>query len=146
MENPFLVFLHSLLRYGVLLTVAAAGLLHLRAFLQGRPILNGERMMAIVAVILCHSQLVVGAILYGINFGAYSSMGGEIGRFWKMEHIGAMVIAIALVTIGRASSKRAKDERVKQKRIAIYYLIALALMLWAIPWPFTEIGHGRGWL
>lgn len=146
MDNPFLLFLHSLLRYGVLLTVAGAGILHLRGLLQGRPILIGERRLAIIAVILCHTQLVIGAILYAMNFSVYKGMGGEVGRFWKMEHLGTMLIAIALVTIGRASSKRTKDERTKQKRIAIYFLIALALMLWAIPWPFTQIGHGRGWL
>lgn len=146
MENPFLVFLHSLLRYGVLLTVATAGILHLRALLTKSPILNGERALAILAVILCHTQLVVGLILYAINFDTYRNMGGAVGRFWKMEHLGMMVIAVALVTIGRASSKRAREERVKQKRIAIFFLIALALMLFAIPWPFTEIGHGRGWL
>lgn len=146
MENPFLVFLHSLLRYGVLFTVAAAGILHLRAFLQRRPILTYERTLSVLAVIFCHVQLVIGLILYLMNFNTYSSMGGDVGRFWKMEHLGTMIIAIALVTIGRATAKRAKDERVKQKRIAIYFLIALALILWAIPWPFTEIGHGRGWL
>ncbi|HRH69285.1 MAG: hypothetical protein JNL43_11065 [Flavobacteriales bacterium] len=146
MDNPFLLFLHSLLRYGVLLAVAGAGLLHLQGLLQKRSILIGERTLTILAVILCHTQLVVGSILYAMNFSIYGSMGGEVGRFWKMEHIGAMVIAIILVTVGRVSSKRVKDERTKQKRIAIFFLIALALMLWAIPWPFTQIGHGRGWL
>ncbi len=146
MENPFLLFSHSLLRYGVLLTVAGAGFLHLRGFLMKRQILNGERTLAIAAVILCHTQLVIGVILYAMNYSVYKTMGGEVGRFWKMEHLGAMVIAIIIVTIGRASSKRAKDERIKQKRVALYFLIALALMLWAIPWPFTQIGHGRGWL
>lgn len=145
MDNPLLLFLHSLLRYGVLLTVAAAGLLNLQGLLQKRAILNGERTLSIVAVILCHAQLVIGFMLYAINFSVYKTMGGEVGRFWKMEHMGAMVIAIAMVTVGRASSKRARDERIKRKRVAIYFLIALALMLWAIPWPFTEIGHGRGW-
>ena len=146
MDNPFLLFLHSLLRYGVLLTVAAAGIVHLRGFLLYRPILNGERALAIVAVIVCHVQLVIGLILYFSNFKRYSQMSGEMGRFWKMEHIGIMVIAVILVTVGRVLSKRAKDERVKQKRVAIFFLIALALILWAIPWPLTSVGHGRGWL
>lgn len=146
MESHFMLFFHSLLRYGVLLTVAAAGLMHLRGMLQHRPILNMDRAMAIAAVIFCHTQLVIGAILYGMNFSAYSRMEGEVGRFWKMEHLGVMVIAIVLVTIGRALSKRAKEERTKQQRVAVFYLIALALMLWAIPWPFTQLGSGRGWL
>ncbi len=146
MDNPFLLFVHSLLRYGVLLAVAAAGLIHLRGYLLQRPILNGERALAIVAVIFCHVQLVIGLILYLANFERYSHMSGAMGRFWKMEHIGTMVIAVILVTLGRVLSKRAKDERIKQKRVAIFFLIALALMLWAIPWPFTAIGHGHGWI
>lgn len=146
MQDHLLLFVHSLLRYGVLLSVALAGLMHLHGSLRQRPILIGERKLSIIAVILCHSQLVIGLLLYLMNFSTYSQMGGEVGRFWKMEHIGVMVFAIALVTIGRVSSKRAKDERLKQKRVAIFYLIALALMLWAIPWPSTELGRGRGWL
>ena len=146
MDNPFLDFTHSLLRYGVLLIVAAAGLIHLRGLLLQRPILNYERSLSIWAVVLCHVQLIVGLLLYIMYWGRISDMAGEEGRFWKVEHIGTMVVAVALVTIGRATAKRATTEIAKQKRIAIYYLIALALMLWAIPWPFTDIGHGRAWL
>ncbi|MBL7953329.1 MAG: hypothetical protein JNM62_16600 [Flavobacteriales bacterium] len=146
MENHFFVFVHSLLRYGVLLTVTAAGLLHLRGWLAQKALLNGDRAISVWALILCHVQLVIGIILYALNWNSYYHMSGSVGRFWRIEHPAAMVIAIALVTFGRASSKRAKDERTKQKRIAIYYLIALVLILWAIPWPFREIGHGRGWI
>ena len=95
MDNPFLVFAHSLIRYGVLITVAFAGLVHLRGMLFKRPILTYERALSIVAMVLCHVQLVVGLILYLINFKQYTMMQGPEGRFWKMEHIGTMVIAIA---------------------------------------------------
>lgn len=146
MENPFFLFVHSLLRYGVLLLVAWAGIVHLRGYLLQRPILNGDRALAIAAMVVCHIQLVIGLILYISNFEIYKNMNGEMGRFWKMEHLGTMVIAIILVTVGRMMSKRAKEERIKQRHIAIFYLIALVLILWAIPWPYTAIGHGRGWL
>ncbi|MBK7102557.1 MAG: cytochrome B [Flavobacteriales bacterium] len=146
MDNHFLLFVHSLLRYGVLLTVAGAGILHLRGYLAKRPILTGERTLAIWAMILCHTQIVIGLILYLLNFSAYAQMSVDIGRFWKMEHIGTMILAAVLVTLGRVLSKKAKDERIKQKRVAIFYLIALVLILWAIPWPATTVGHGRGWL
>ena len=146
MNDPFLTFTHSLLRYGLLVVVALAGGLHLRGWLLRRPILTYERTLSIVAVIVAHTQVVVGLILYGINFSSFSHMRGEIGRYWKMEHIGTMILAVALITIGRISSKRAQDELDKQKRIAIHYLIALVLMVWAVPWPFTTMGHGRGWI
>ena len=79
--------------------------------------------------------------------GNQSWMGDTVRRFWKFEHIGMMVLAIALVTIGRIVSKRAETERGKQLRIAIFYLLALLIMLMMIPWPFTAIGKAQaiGW-
>lgn len=146
MDFSFLSFVHSLLRYAVLLALIYAFATNLRGWLMGRPILTGDRLAAIVAMVLCHVQLVLGIILYLQNYGAIRQMGGAVGRFWRFEHIGTMIIAIALVTIGRMLSKRAKEEPVKQRHIAVFYGIGLALMLWAVPWPFREVGHGLGWL
>ncbi len=148
MDGHFFVFFHSLLRYGVLVAVAYAGLAHLAGLLLQRPILTVHRTMAIVAMVLCHLQLVTGLILY-LMHGWYAADSSQpLGRFWKFEHIGMMVIAITLVTLGRSLSKRAKIERSKQLRVAVFFLIGLLIMLWAIPWPFTEIGRssGKGWL
>lgn len=146
MDHSFLIFAHSLLRYLVLFAVAYAGITHLVGLLRSTPILNGERTVAIVAMALCHLQLVLGLALYLLRRGLYENMAKPTQTFWKYEHLGTMLIAIILVTLGRTLSKRAKEERGKQMRVAIFYLIALGLMLWATPWPFTEIGHGRPWL
>jgi hypothetical protein len=68
-------------------------------------------------------------------------------RFWKMEHIGTMVLAVALITIGRILSKKAKTEDGKQLRIAIFFTIGLLLILVMIPWPFmAKFSHAYGWL
>ena len=142
-----LSFLHSLLRYLLLVALIWAFLVNLRGWLMGRPILTGERMMTIIAMVLCHIQLVLGALLYLFNWKAMSGEDANATmRFFKYEHAGTMLIAIALVTVGRSLSKRAMDERTKQKRVAIFYGIGLLLILWAIPWPFREVGHGLGWL
>ena len=77
---------------------------------------------------------------------AIGKMAGLHQRFWKFEHIGTMVVAIVLITLGRVLAKRAKEERRKQLLVGVFFLLALVLILWAIPWPFTEIGHGREWL
>lgn len=148
MDSSFLVFAHSVLRYAVLLAVAYAGITHLLGRLRLRPILTIHRTMAIVAVVVCHVQLVLGLILYLMNSTYALDSSSPLGRFWRFEHIGTMVVAVVLVTLGRSLSKRVKDERAKQMRVAVFYLIALVLMLWAIPWPVTEFGHltGRGWL
>jgi cytochrome bd-type quinol oxidase subunit 1 len=102
-------------------------------------------------MVLCHVQLVLGLVLYAMRWEKlHKNFAQEphspVFRFWKYEHIGTMLVAILLVTLGRMLSKRASTEQGKQLRVAIFYLIALVLMLWATPWPFTEIGIGRGWL
>ena len=146
MDGSLFLFFHSLLRYLLLFAVIGAAVGHLRGYINKRPIHNMERTLSILAVVFSHIQLAIGLFLYFIRKHYALDGSSAAGRFWKMEHLGAMLVAIALVTIGRALSKRARDERQKQRRIWLFYLIALALMLWAIPWPFREIGHGRGWI
>lgn len=142
----FFEFFHSLLRWGVLITVTMAGIFALVGYLKRQPIIGWHRATAVIAMVLCHIQLVVGALLYGMRFQVFQLMPPAQARYWKMEHIGMMIIAIVLVTIGHSTSKRAHDEQKKQLRIAVFYLIALAIFLVTIPWPFTAVGAGRGWL
>ena len=103
-------------------------------------------MITIVAMVLCHVQLVIGMILYAQNFQLFDKMSGSYKRFWKFEHIGTMIVAVILITLGRVLSKRAQEEYAKQRLVAILYGIGLLLILWAIPWPFTDMGRSLGWL
>lgn len=148
MENPasFLSFLHSLIRYGVVLALFLAIIVSWRGVLMQRPILVWERMVVIIGMVLCHVQLVLGLILYSMRFKAFGKMSPEFERFWKYEHIGTMVIAITLVTVGRMLAKRAKSEQRKHLLVGVFYLLGLLLILWATPWPFTVIGHQYKWI
>lgn len=152
-----LQLLHSLLRWLVLLSVGTAGILALKGYLRKDPIIVWERTLTILAMVTCHVQLAIGLALYAMRFKRYDSavnwmgnqtmLGENVRRYWKFEHIGMMVLAIALVTIGRMVSKRATTEPGKQLRVAIFYLLALVIMLMMIPWPFTAIGQNQniGW-
>ncbi len=144
---------HSILRWLVLISVGISGIVALKGYLQKTPIIVWERSLTILAMVVCHIQLLIGGGLYAMKFKTYDAvtargnqswMGDTVRRFWKFEHIGMMVLAIALVTIGRMVSKRAKTEQGKQLRIAIFYLLALVIMLMMIPWPFTAIGKAQG--
>jgi hypothetical protein len=148
MENgSFLLFAHSLLRWLVLLSVAGAALVSWRGLVLKTPIMVWERTLAIVALAVCHLQLLLGLLLYMINYKAIDiGYAGDTKRYWKFEHLGMMLIAILLVTLGRVLSKRAKAEGAKQLLVAVFYTAALLIMLWSIPWPFTELGWNRGWL
>jgi len=53
-----------------------------------------------------------------------------------------MIIAIALITIGFSLSKRAQESITKFKRVAVFYLLGLIIILSSIPWPFRIPGAG----
>jgi hypothetical protein len=98
-----------------------------------------------LALIIMHLQLVFGLVLYFISpkvvFSA-SSMKDSVLRFFLVEHIGLMILAVILVTIGYIKSDRAVEGRIKYRLLIIYYSIVLLLILLAIPWPFRGLGSG----
>jgi high-affinity Fe2+/Pb2+ permease len=98
-----------------------------------------------LALIIMHIQLVLGLVLYFISpkviFSASSMKDGFL-RFFLVEHISLMIIAVILVTVGYVKSDRAEDMIKKNKRVLIYYSIAFVLILASIPWPFRPLGAG----
>jgi NADH:ubiquinone oxidoreductase subunit 2 (subunit N) len=108
---------------------------------------KSDRMLNMFAMVSLHIQLVIGLILYftseKVKF-VDGWMGDSIRRFYGMEHILLMVIAIVLVTIGHAKAKRATESAKKHKTILIFYAIGLILIIASIPWPFRNLGV-EGW-
>jgi hypothetical protein len=62
-------------------------------------------------------------------------MKDPIIRFFTVEHIAAMVLAVALLHVNRARSKRVSPDRARFRSIWIWTLVVLALILVSIPWP-----------
>jgi predicted membrane channel-forming protein YqfA (hemolysin III family) len=50
-------------------------------------------------------------------------------RYWTMEHLVGMLIAIILITIGHSRSKRATTPTGKHKAIATFYTMGILVML-----------------
>ncbi len=98
------------------------------------------------AMIIIHLQLVIGLVLYFISpkvIFAASAMKDSVLRFYLVEHIALMLIAIVLITVGYVKSKKVAGTIRMFKPVIVYYLIGLALILVSIPWPFR--GLGAGW-
>lgn len=143
MYLPVLV-LHSLLRWLVLL----AGLLALIRALTGifgpRPWTPTDDRASRLFAITLDVQVVIGLVLYGvlspITRGAFENLGAAMGnstlRFWAVEHVLLMLIALALVHVGRARARRARHDSVRHRQAAIFFGIALVLVIVAIPWPW----------
>ena len=107
-----------------------------------------DRKLNMFAMVSMHLQLVIGLILYFIspnvkvalaNMGA--AMKNTMLRHVSVEHIIMMLIAIVLITIGHAKSKRLTDANAKHRKIFLFYTIGLLIILAAIPWPFRGFGH-----
>lgn len=73
-------------------------------------------------------------------------MKNPVTRFFAVEHITGMIIAIALIHIGKAQGKKELPDKNKHRRMAICYGIALLIILLSVPWPFRVAGAGRGWI
>ena len=99
------------------------------------------------AFIFTHIQLLLGLGLYFIShkvqFAAGVMKDSQL-RFFTVEHISLMLIAIILITIGYLKAKKQAPEAKAHKTIFTYYLIGLILILVSIPWPFRA-ALGGGW-
>jgi NADH:ubiquinone oxidoreductase subunit 2 (subunit N) len=106
---------------------------------------KSDRMLNMFAMVSLHIQLVIGLILYftseKVKF-VEGWMGNKVLRFYGMEHILLMILAIVLVTIGHAKAKRASEPSKKHKTILLFYAIGLILIIASIPWPFRQLGAG----
>ena len=104
---------------------------------------KSDRLLNMFAMVSLHIQLVIGLILYFTSAKVSIVEGwmkNQLLRFYGMEHISLMIIAIILVTIGHAKAKRASEPAKKHKTILLFYAIGLILILASIPWPFRKLG------
>ena len=61
-------------------------------------------------------------------------MGDAGARFYLVEHSVVMLVALGLAHAGRSLSKKAEVDGRKHMRAAIFFTIALLLVLALIPW------------
>jgi membrane protein DedA with SNARE-associated domain len=106
-----------------------------------------HRLVNMFAMISLHTQLLIGLVLYFTSDKVQFIEGwmkSPLLRFYGMEHLAGMLIAIVLVTIGHSKSKKAVSSSDKFKSIKLWYVLALILILAFIPWPFRT-ALGAGW-
>jgi hypothetical protein len=144
-----LLHTHSALRWlGLFFMVAAIIDSGIR---MKRPLKEAGPKFSLFALIITHTQLVIGALLYFVSptvkgfMQAGDVMKNSVARFFIVEHAVMMVLAIAVLTIGYSKAKRAVDEASRHRKIFFAYLIALIIIIVSIPWPIREVGIGRGW-
>lgn len=137
---------HSGLRWLVLISIILAIVAALTQW--NRASQNGKQLrFASIALRITHLQLLVGLVIYFISPKvqfAGDIMGNAVTRFYTVEHLLMMIIAIALITVGYSRAKRLTSTSGKAKTVFWFYLIGLVIMLASIPWPFRE-ALGGSW-
>ncbi len=136
---------HSGLRWVVLVLLIMA---ILKAFSKRKEgsVYMGKDKVVLFAFIATHVQLLLGLLLY-LVLSPYvrfegDVMGDTVTRFYTVEHLVGMLLAIALITIGYVKAKKQIELNKGWKTIGVYYLIGLLLILLSIPWPFRNLGAG----
>jgi hypothetical protein len=133
--------LHSGFRYIVLILLLVAIVRAWADWLGKKPYSEGNRKLNLFTLISVHTQLLFGLVLYFLSpfvqFGS-QTMKEHDTRYWTVEHLTAMIIAIVLITIGHSRSKKAALPEGKHKAIAIFYTLGLVIVV------ATIVLSGRG--
>lgn len=135
---------HSGLRWVLLLALIFAIIKGYQAWKGGQ---GFSKKASLFGLIFTHVQLLIGLLLYGVfsplvSFGE-GFMKNSVTRFYTIEHLTIMLLAIILITIGYSRGKRKSNDADAGKSVFTFYLIGLLLILLGIPWPFR--GLGAGW-
>jgi hypothetical protein len=136
-----LIHTHSLLRYVVLALLIAVIIKSLLGWLQGKDFSKADDKLSLFLLIGTHTQLLVGLFLYFVSpvvqFSA-QTMKDRTLRFWTVEHIFIMVLAVILITVARISHKKLATASAKHKRLFLLNVLALILIVMGI------VMSGRG--
>lgn len=123
---------HSGWRYIVFILLLIAVIQALAGWFGKKTYTEGNRKLNVFTLISAHIQLLVGLAIYFIGGWYKADSSAALGRYWKMEHISIMVIAIILITVGNAKSKKVTDAVAKHKNIAIFFGLAFIFIVAAI--------------
>lgn len=143
------LWLHSIVRWAVLLTGLVAWFRAISGKTAKRPWTAKDELWATLFTISLDSQMLIGLVLYiflsqitrmGIqNLGAAMRIADV--RFFTVEHVVGMIVAIALAHVGRVKVRKAPDDARKHRLAVIYFGIALIVIVASIPWPGMPVAR-----
>jgi hypothetical protein len=130
-----LLLTHSVFRYVVLILLLIVLIRSFSGWQNKKEFTALDDKFSLWLLITTHIQFTLGLVLYFVSpiviFNA-ASMKNPVARYWLVEHITIMFIAVVLITIGRSTSKRLSDSTAKHKRLFILNAIAALIILVAI--------------
>lgn len=140
----FLLTIHSLFRWIVLLSLLFCVFNAYRGCLSQKAFSPFDHKIMHAAATASYIQFLIGLCLYFVSpivhyfFQNFSAAVHERTiRFFGMEHITMMFIAVGLISAATGIVKRKTTDAAKFKTIAIFFSIALLIIFLSIPWQFS---------
>ncbi|MBD1387465.1 hypothetical protein IDJ75_19425 [Mucilaginibacter rigui] len=143
-----LVFFHSIVRWAVLGTLLYSIYRSYTGYAQKLTFTKSDNSLRHWTATTAHIQLMLGIVLYTQSPNARFSLQatGDNGQltqpfFFGVLHLLLMVSAIVIITIGSAMAKRKAIDSDKFKTMLVWFVVALLVILIAIPWPFSPLAQ-----
>jgi len=140
----FLLMFHNLFRWISILLAIYALYNNYSGWKNNKNFTRKDKALNSALVGTFDLQLIIGLLLYffySLNTRrAFEDMGMAMKnaelRYWSVEHIGGMLVAIIIAHIGSAVSKRANTNSEKFRKAFIYFTIAIVIILLNLPYSF----------
>lgn len=129
---------HSGLRWLILFGVILIIIRSLTGLVSKGAYAKFDKIVGSATVGFMDLQLLLGIVLY-FGYSPYTmslsfNMSNAEERFWSIEHLVLMLVAITLGHLGKVRANRAETDKKKFVTQLIFFTVSLALMLMAIPW------------
>jgi hypothetical protein len=139
---PVLLGVHNLVRWAVILIGVWAVVRAWRGWLKRLAWTTADARATRLFVSVLDVQLLLGILLYAIfsplTRRAFHDVGAAMRdapvRYFFIEHVSVMLIAIAIAHIGIAKVKRETADVAKFQTAALWLGIALAAIIGFVPW------------
>ncbi len=143
-----LIFFHSLTRWLVVISLTYAIYRGYVGFKFRKVFTKRDNAVRHWTATIAHIQLIIGILVY--------TQSPSIKYFWKhtrealrnwdvtfysLVHALIMLLAIVLLTIGSAKTKRMQTDPEKFKTMLLWFFVAFILIFMAIPWPFSPLSN-----
>jgi hypothetical protein len=138
-----MLFAHSWLRWVIILLGLLAVARAVSGRASGRPWLASDASAGRFYTIALDVQMLFGLLLYFVFSDLLTVARADMGRamstpairFWLVEHLTGMLVAIALAHVGTARVRKATDATARFTQAALFYGLSLVAVLLASPWP-----------
>jgi uncharacterized membrane protein YozB (DUF420 family) len=138
----FVLAVHNILRWIVMILLIIALVRAFWGWFGKREWTSTDRKVGRFYSISLDVQFLLGLILYfflsPLTSAALSDFGTAMSvpdlRFFGLEHVFYMILAVILAHVGVATANRAEEAIIKQRRSAIWFSLSLIAILLGMPW------------